>query len=366
MVNLTKVETQALDYETVFSRLKVINDTEYYIEKMDLDGLQPGVFMPFAELTSIKKTLLFILNGSREYVEPIAVPELRKPENTHSKPDLYVLISTKADLYLCTKTSATICFQLPGSMKNSISEYVDIFKSNKHLIPWFPAILIGNDYIAAVEFLNLLKPERIVTNNSGIAYEAYKQGITWIAGPFMNSINSFSLACLKEYFNCSGAFISNEISKTQMQRIRRPGDFELYYSIFHPIHLMTSRQCLFHQVTGCEKHLVDDTCIENCHKTAAITNLKNETSIIHKSGRNYHTVYDSRHFLNAEIANDLPNLFSGFLIDLSDIVTETRMYLDKAGLINLFENYIGENPDSKKELHELIQPTRNTQYKKGI
>ena len=331
-----------------------------------MSELQPGVFIPFAELTSIKKKLLFKLNGSREFIDPIQAPVLKKTVNTNSKPSLSVLLSLPYDLYLCKETSVTIFFQLPARLKNSIQEYVDLFTANKNLIPWFSSVLIGDDYFAAVELLKQLRPNRIVTNNTGIAYEAYKNGITWIAGPFLNCINSFSLACLKENLNCSGAFISNEISKTQMKRIKKPDDFELFYSIFHPIQLMTSRQCLFQQVSGCQKYSVDDTCIESCHKTASITNLKKETFVITKSKGNYNSIYNDTNFMNTQIVTDLPGLFSDFMIDLSDIKTETKADVNKPDLIKLFENLLNENPDAISELHKHVYPTICNQYLKGI
>ena len=50
-----------------------------------------------------------------------------------------------------------------------------------------------------------------------------------------------------------GAFISNELSREQMSLISRPERFDLYYSVYHPLLLLTSRQCLLHQIEGCEK-----------------------------------------------------------------------------------------------------------------
>ena len=226
--------------------------------------------------------------------------------------------------------------------------------------------MIGDDYTAAVEFLRQVHPNRIVTNNTGIAYEAYKNGIAWVAGPYLNIVNSFSLACLKENFNCTGAFISNEISKTQIKGIKKPDDFELYYSIYHPIVLMTSRQCLFHQVTGCEKDRMDDACIQQCHKTAHITNLKQDTFVVEKSPSNYHHIYNDVNFLNTDIVTDLPNFFDGFLIDLTHVTTETKIDMNKPVVIKLFENFINDNHSAYKELHRTIHPTTNSQYRKGI
>ena len=364
--NLARVATQSLNYELVLSRLKALNDTEYTIEQLDLDNLQPDVFIPFKELTAIKKRLLFILNGSREFIEPITLPVLKKQTGESLRPTLSVIISSQDDLHLCNETTAVIYYQIPDCFKNVCAEYIDLFNQNQSLIPWFPSVLIGDDYNAALEFLQRIQPKLIVTNNTGIAYEAYQNGIAWIAGPYLNSVNSYSLACLKENFNCSGAFISNELSKTQIQRIKKPGNFELYYSIYHPIVLMTSRQCLFHQVTGCEKDTIDDDCIQHCNKTASVTNLKKETFVIEKSSNNYHRIYNEVNFLNTDIVTDLPEFFSGFSIDLTDILTETKTSIDKSGVVQLFENLLKESPDAIKEIHSAIHPSTNDQYRNGI
>lgn len=365
-INLITVAAQGLNYETVLSRLKAINDTEYFIGQLDLNNLPPGVFIPFKELTAIKKRVLFILNGSREFVDPIAVPVIKKQNYVNIKPTLSVIISSQNDLYLSKETSATIYFQVPDCLKNDLEEYIDLFIKNKEIIPWFPSVLIGEDYSAAVEFLQRVKPKHIVTNNTGIAYEAFKNGIAWIAGPHLNIVNSFSLICLKENFNCSGSFISNEISKTQMQQIKKPDDFEILYSIYHPIVLMTSRQCLFQQVTGCEKGTIDDACIQRCNKTSSITNLKKDTFVIEKSANNYHHIYNETNFLNTDIVTDLPDFFSGFFIDLRDITTQTKTGIDKPGIIQLFENLLNENPGAEKDLRQIIHPSTNAQYRNGI
>lgn len=365
-VTLGDTGIEALDYAMVFKRLKAINDTEYYIEKLSLDDHQPDVYLPFKELTAIKKQLLFILNDSREPLEPVHVPAFRKQNREKVNPSLSVLISSAKDLYLCKETTAEIYFQLPDSFKTECAEYVDLFRKNENLIPWFPSVLIGDDYSAAVEFIEQVQPKLIVTNNTGIAYEACQKGIRWIAGPYLNVTNSFILLCLKENFNCFGAFISNEISQTQMRQLNKPDDFELYYSIYHPIVLMTSRQCLFHQVTGCGKDQIDDTCISRCEKSATITNLKNETIYLEKSKGNYHRIFNETNFLNTDIVTDLRDLFSGFLIDLRDIKTGTQTNLDKSEIIQQFENLLNGNPDSKTELQKIIHSTTNAQYKRGI
>lgn len=364
-INLANVGTEVLTHKMVLNRLKAINETEYFIEHLDLNSIQADLYLPFKELTSIKKRLLFILNGSKEIIDPIETPLIKRP-NVKLKPTLSVLISSQEDLHLADKTTADLYFQLPNSIKNKNVEFINLFKENNNMIPWFPSVLIGEDYEAAVDFLNKLHPNRIVTDNTGIAYDAYKKGISWIAGPYLNTINSFSLLCLKENFNCEGAFLSNEISRRQIKTINSPADFKLFYRIYHPIVMMTSRQCLFHQVSGCEKDQIDTSCIQSCNKSATITNLKEVDFYIEKTKGNYNSIYNNENFLNTDIIKDIPDTFSSFFIDLRDIKTETKANPDKSVIIRHFENLIQGDADAIKELRQNIHPTTNTQYKKGI
>ncbi len=255
---------------------------------------------------------------------------------------------------------------MPNSFNNNVTEYINLFINNENLIPWFPSILIGENYTVVVDFLHRSQAKFIVTNNTGIAYEAYKTGVDWIAGPYLNIVNSYSLLSLKENFNCSGSFISNELKKAQIKAIKKPDNFDLYYSIYHPIIMMTSRLCLFHQVTGCEKNIIDNSCIQKCDKHSSITNLKKDTFIIEKSKGNYHNIYNAFNFLNTDIIKDIHSRFSNFLIDLRDIKTETKIELNKTNIIKLFQNHLNGDSDLTHQLEQIIHQTTNNQYKEGI
>jgi U32 family peptidase len=357
---------QFLNHEIFLKKLGALQDTGYYIKVLNTEQLGAKLYIPFNELTALRRKILFVLNDSKEAVLPIALPVLKKPSTIKIKPRLSVLISLPKDVLLCKDSSVDIYFQLPNSFKTKATEFIDLFINNEKLIPWFPSVLIGEDYTAAVDFLHHLQTKVIVTNNTGIAYEAYKMGIAWISGPYLNMTNSYSLLALKENFNCSGSFISNELKYTQIKDIKKPDDFDLYYSIYHPIMMMTSRQCLFHQVTGCEKSIMDDSCIQHCEKSSSITNLKKDTFIIKKTKGNYHSVYNAANLLNTDIVKDLPDHFSGFLIDLRDIKTETKIEFNKESIIKLFKNHISGDSDSTQQLKQIIHPSINTQYKKGI
>ncbi len=361
-----KSTANCLTHSFLLARLSALNDTAYYIEQLAVENLQPDLFISFKELRTIKKKCLSRLTGSKEIMDPVEVPCLTKAPPVKKPPALGVLISSQKDVHLCTGTGAKLFFQLPDCFKNEVSGLISFFSDNPQLTPWFPSILMGENYGAAIKFLEQVKPNRIVTDNTGIAYEAFKRGIPWIAGPYMNMVNSFGLVCLKERFNCHGSFISNEISKYQIKSIVRPENFNLYYRIYHPILLLSSRQCLFHQVTGCGKDKMDGDCIQLCHKLSAITNLKNVPLFIEKTKGNYPCIYNHHNFLNTDIVTDIPATFSRFFIDLRGIKTETTIETDKPGIIRVFEKFLKGNPYAEKELQQMIHPSCNTQYTKGI
>jgi putative protease len=313
----------------------------------------------------IRKRILFILRGANE-VGPIEVPALPYKRREPIKPTLAVLISSREDLHLCRESHAELHFQLPSSLNSDCDELVELFRNNSALIPWFPPVLIGEDYAAAVNFLGRARPRRVVTNNTGIAFEAWKQAIPWIAGPELNTANSYSLLGLKERFDCVGAFVSNELSRDQIRRIKAPEGFKLYYRLYHPIVLLTTRQCLFHQVTGCEKQRVDDTCLRECDKAASITNSKQTSLLLKKTPGDFASIYHETHFLNPAIVSDVPNTFSSFLVDLRNIETETQIDLSKARVVQLFEQLLEGNADSLQQAHQSIQPTTHTPYLKGM
>ena len=356
----------ALNYSILLKRFSALNNSAHYIKEIELKGLEKELFLSYKYLDLMKKRIVFILNGSKKNIAPVAVPFLKKQSVWIPKPSLGVLISSPEAVSFCHGSDVDIFFQLSSGFKKEDTDLRDFFLKNKTVVPWFPSVLMGAHYAHAVEFLQQVQPGRIVTDNTGIAYEAHKRGIPWIAGPCLNVVNSFSLLCLKETFDCSGAFISNEISRRQIKKIIPPGNFKLYYSIYHPVLLLTSGQCLLHQIIGCTKNRMDEQCIQMCNKYASITNLKGIPLFIEKTKGNYHCIYNDKNYLNTDVVTDFPNFFSGFSIDLRDIKTNTTIGVDKTRIIKLFKDLLDGNPDSESELRQMIQPTTNRQYTKGI
>ena len=272
---------------------------------------------------------------------------------------------------LCNLTDADVYFKLPESFKKGCNKHIELLLRNPRLIPWFPAVLIGKDYDESVRILERVRPERIVSNNTGVAYKAFEMGIEWIAGPFLNTTNSYALLTLKEELNCAGAFISNEINRMQIKNIKRPGGkqsgtFKLLYSIYHPILMMTSRQCFFQQTVGCKKPTIEDGCMLKCKKSTTITNIKGVSFAVDKQKGGYPSIYNNEQFLNVDIVSDLVDLFDEFFIDLTNIGAGSKAELDKAQLIKHFENLLDGDDQTSQHLSNMVIESTNAQYRQGL
>ncbi len=360
-----KAAINQLGHDRLFKTFETVNSSGYLLNDLSLQDLDKDLFLPFKEIRLLKRDVLIALNDLDQFSSPVDVPKIAPYKEKKIKPSLSVLISSKQDLYLCDDVRADFYFQLPESLQDNFSEYKQILLNNPHITPVFPAVLIGEDFNAALALLQQVKPQQVVTNNTGIAYYAWKNEIPWIAGTYLNLANSYGLTCLKEYFNCSGAFLSNELNEMQIKSIRKPEKFNLYYSIYHPLLLMTSRQCLFHHVSGCPKEKVDKGCMQGCKKTATITNLKNEKFYIKKEQNSYNCIYNSIKFLNTDIIADIPDI-SSFLVDLTDIKTDTVVAVGKSELISLLVELLEGKHGAKQKINHLISPVTCSQYIKGI
>jgi putative protease len=378
---LVASEKNCIDHSAIEKRFKSFNNAEFSLSELSTVDMPASVTIPFKELTTLKNNIAALLNDGKAVLPEVELPKLVRHAKKGDTAKLSLLICDESDISLGDITDADIYFKLPDAYKRGCTKYVSFFKENPRLIPWFPSVLIGKDYDVAVNILEQVKPKLIVTNNTGIANRAFELGIEWIAGPFLNTTNSYALLAMKESFNCSGAFISNEINRQQMKTIARPENFKMLYSVYHPILLMTSRQCFFQQSVGCEKPRIDNGCMLSCDKSTSITNLKGISFAIDKQKAGYPSIYNKDQFLNTEIMQDLTQLFDGFMIDLTNIGAGDNESPDKALLIEQFELLLkgdnkvsvgysnelsAEQVSAQSKLNSLVPDSTNVQYHNGL
>ncbi|EHR7163681.1 U32 family peptidase [Vibrio parahaemolyticus] len=304
------------------------------------------------------------LKGS---IDVPTLPALPQPDPRQGAPKLSVLISSAQEAMLCEYRDIDVYYQLPMGLSGELSAMIELFQANPMLKPWFPAILIGEDYQAARVFLETIQPELLITNNSGVGMIAKELGLGWVAGPQMNTVNSYAFKCLQDEFVASGAFVSNELNMKQMRHIKRPQNMRSFYSIYHPNTLLTSRQCLFQQTEGCRKVKVNKGCLKRCDKRTSIINLKDNPYVVQKQKGSHNSIYSEHNVLNLQVLHDLPQLFTDVLIDLRDIQTETKVSASKPELIDAFLALLeAHSEQAVQTLNAMIQPTANAQYLKGL
>ncbi|EIU6820764.1 U32 family peptidase [Vibrio parahaemolyticus] len=304
------------------------------------------------------------LKGS---IDVPTLPALPQPDPRQGAPKLSVLISSAQEAMLCEYRDIDVYYQLPMGLSGELSAMIELFQANPMLKPWFPAILIGEDYQAARVFLETIQPELSITNNSGVSMIAKELGLGWVAGPQMNTVNSYAFKCLQDEFAASGAFVSNELNMKQMRHIKRPKNMRSFYSIYHPNTLLTSRQCLFQQTEGCRKVKVNKGCLKRCDKRTSIINLKDSPYVVQKQKGSHNSIYSEHNVLNLQVLHDLPQLFTDVLIDLRDIQTETKVSASKPELIDAFLALLEDHSEQAVQtLNAMIQPTANAQYLKGL
>ncbi len=362
---LTANDKAPLDQTAIDKRFKNLDNVAFNLTCLNTEQLAGKVGISFKALTLLKNEIIQTLNHGHKVLAEVLLPTLEKhpklaPKKLNARANLSLLISDPDDVSLAEVTNADIYFKLPDAYKRGCIKYVGFLLENPRLIPWFPSVLIDKDYDVALNILEQVKPKLIVTNNTGIAHRAYELGIKWIAGPHLNTTNSYALLAMQEAFNCSGAFISNEINRQQIRSIARPKNFKMLYSIYHPILLMVSRQCFFQQSVGCEKPRIDNGCMLSCDKSTSITNLKGESFAIDKQKAGYPSIYNQDQFLNTEIINDLADLFDDFMIDLTNIGAGDKQSPDKAQLIAQFEQLLNCDPMANNETSIMINATLNT------
>ena len=364
--NMIASEQSAVTVEAIEKRFKSFKNSRYNVADFDFSQLDDHLTIPFKELTEVKNKVAYYLNGEKDVIPAVTLPPLASHPKLNEKPTLSILISDEKDAHLGDLTDADIYFKLPESFKKRCNKQRDILVRNPRFIPWFPAVLIGKDYIEAVRILEELKPARIVTNNTGIAYKAFEMGIEWIAGPFLNTTNSYALLTMQEELNCAGAFISNEINRNQIKNIKRPANFKMLYSIYHPILMMTSRQCFFQQTVGCNKPSIEDGCMLKCQKATTITNVKGISFAVDKQLGGYPSIYNHEQFLNFDAVRDFSDLFDEFFIDLTDIGSGSKEKQDKAQLIKHFEDFLDGDQQAAATVTGMVTVSTNAQYQQGL
>lgn len=382
---LSTANKYQLSKDELTSRFASLNSYKHQLHNIDFSQYFGDVYLSFKELTQMKIAIVRFLNGNKTPIKPVEFNEIKKArlaenpapstaESARSKSTCAILIGNRKDLALYRALKQqnkskrlNVYYAVPDSISCESDKLITLFKAEPELTPWFGPIVLQQEFEAVAHILKSIPQTQIVSNNTGVGFISKQLGIKWIAGPHLNTSNSFSLTSLQKQ-GCNGAFISNELNRKQIKSIHAPHGFSLHYSALHPILLMTSRQCLFLQSAGCDKQVMDDECLSICKKHTTITNVKQVDFVIDKKRRDHNNLIGAELFFNPSIVNEIPNKFDSMLLDLRTIKTKTDFVWPQLDLINAFQDYLQQQTDCKSEeqLYQALSVSTRAQYLKGL
>lgn len=298
-----------------------------------------------------------------------ALPQIAKVacvESLVTSPRLIVLLDRRQVEMLPRQVNVDYCCQIPDALAWRLDEHIALFQTHPDLIPWFPAVMTESHFAAAAELLRATRPMRLITDNLGVAQLARELQLDWVAGPQLNLANSMALQCLQQELGACGGFASAELNESQLTRLRVPVGFDLYYSIFNPQHLMTSRQCLLAQANGCRKQRMNRGCLTRCEQDGVLRSQTGEAHIIYKSPGSYNRLYAEEHYFNLAPLQALAGRFSHLLIDLRPVPSATVSEFSAAELVTRFAAALQGDAQMLAQLSDGLQHTNCQQYQRGL
>lgn len=212
---LTAADKYHLSTEELTSRFASLNSYKHALKTINCAGLASAIYLSFKELTQMKTAIVTFLNGNKALYKPVEFNDIRKQrlanaalntsQNTAQATELSVLIGNRKDLALYTQLkqqssteNVRFYYAVPDSIAAEQEKLIALFNAHPELTPWFGAIVLQADFMAVAQLLKSIPQTLIASNNSGVGHTAHTLGVNWIAGPHLNSSNSFSLDSLKK------------------------------------------------------------------------------------------------------------------------------------------------------------------------
>ncbi|MBR5915525.1 MAG: U32 family peptidase [Spirochaetia bacterium] len=233
---LERAQNRGLSEEGIRAQFQKTGDALLSLGKLICHGLEEPLFLPVKELNQMRRSALEALFA------PAPAPQVpHLSYQTHMEKSLAVLVSTEDDAQLFSRRCDNVFVEWFPDCK---------IRLGKNIYPWLPAFVEDS---AVPDYLELLdtKPSLLVSDNVGLGLEASRRGIQWIAGPMLNSSNSYTLKAYQERAHACGAFLSPELNRDQLALISAPAGFKLFLQVFGPITMMTTRQCLLASAGRC-------------------------------------------------------------------------------------------------------------------
>lgn len=291
--------------KVVRKQLSRLGNTPFYLAECDTDGLEEGLFIPVSLLNELRREvvegLIPNLSGTSELSRPATSPGLPRiiPASPPETQRIAVAVSLRSmDILgqIPRERGIIPLFEMPADPQ-VLAEAAEQIAREDGIIPWFPSILIGEQFDGACDVLLRSRAPFVVSDNMGIAFIAEQHRIPWVAGPMLNGSNGYAL----EFFHSHGAvgsFCSPELDLLRMQNLTIPRGIELWIPLAAPVFLMKSRHCLVRNCSplengsrGCGKEVMDRNCLPHCSRSAVISDSQGNSFLVVKNRGDYNSMY---------------------------------------------------------------------------
>ncbi|KMQ51975.1 Peptidase, U32 family [Chitinispirillum alkaliphilum] len=277
---ITEASNRPLNREVLFSQFSRLGTTPFVLDNIEFSNLSPNCFIPQKELNRLRCEAVEKL--SHNFIDPshFNIPTVSRSAS-HKRKIKKAYFAENIDS-ISSETSCDAHVLILPNCIQEISKTADLINRNKQITPFFSSILIGKDFSNALELLKRLDGRTIMTDNTGIADSASAFGINWIAGPGFNIVNSYAVEALTQIDGFCGLFLSCEFTKKERGSVQIPPQVDLWQSINLPKTVITTRQCLIKNISGCKKKRCDKDCLKECNRSETVISSQGKRYFIVK------------------------------------------------------------------------------------
>jgi len=396
---LQKASKNPLTQGTLLEVFGKLADTSFILESVDCSDLRGELFLPVSELNKLRRRAVSQLEpeAAEAGIDPLELKATAKgrvdPHEDSSmdltrqvppllrvsgkartraraeKSSLAILVSDLEEAVYFSTIARTVLLEINSA--EGFQQAATCLSRYPNILPFFPAILFEKECIRLVQVLDKAICSRIVADNSGLGLAAAQKGIGWVAGPALNCANPYAVRALQEEGEAEGAFLSLELNARQIMDTCADSGGKLWMVVMGPLVLMTTRQCLLHDSSHCQKKWCDEQCLPSCRQYAVWYDELDMPFYVYKRPGAYTQVFNNAILFIPEAVHLLRGRISHFVLDMRSFPFYHLALADKKKAIDYFAQALagesGRDQDKKeldKERQEKKGQDKNSQGKK--
>jgi collagenase-like PrtC family protease len=276
------------------------------------------------------------------------------------KSGLAILVSDLEEAVYFSTIARTVLLEINNA--EGFQQAATCLSMYPNILPFFPAILFEKECSRLVQVLDKAICSRIVADNSGLGLAAAQKGIGWVAGPALNCANPYAVRALQEEGEAEGVFLSLELNARQIMDTWADSDGNLWMVVMGPLVLMTTRQCLLHDSSHCQKKWCDEQCLPSCRQYAVWCDELDMPFYVYKRPGAYTQVFNNAVLFIPEAVHLLRGRISHFVLDMRSFPFYQLALADKKKIMDYFARTLagesGRDQDKK-------EPDKERRNKKG-